>query len=160
MKDPKNPQLNEEDESGGESKGGTTGDIVFHYDVLSESRRDDALPPANIKHALAIHKDLHKHYVDKQKQERKQRTAVKEGKLAPYVAQQQSGYGMGNNNYKERPGMEKFKGKRDKQTTPDNTQNDLKINQELQNQHKLRAQPQLQQKQELRHKKQIRPSPF
>lgn len=158
MKDPKNPQLNEEDESGGESKGGTTGEIVFRYDVLSEGPRDDALPPVNIKHALAIHKDLHKHYVDKQKQERKQRMAVKEGKLAPYVAQQQSGYGMGNNQYKKRPGMEKFRG--DKQTTPDPTQNDLKANQELQNQLQLRARPQLQQKQELRHKKQIRPSPF
>ena len=63
--------------------GGSSGDIQFRYkDILSDGPRDDALPAGEIKRLLIVHQDLHKERVDKQKLTRKERKAMKEGRVS------------------------------------------------------------------------------
>jgi hypothetical protein len=117
---------------GGIGGGGGATEIEFRYkDVLSDAPRDDVLPPLEmIKHALAIHKDLHKYLVDKQKQTRKDRAAIKEGKLTS-VAQYQVGRGYGaNSGYKKHWVHDKFRG-RDRQISAVPTQYDANTNEGL-----------------------------
>lgn len=78
----------DEDEGG---QGGQTGAIQFRYqDPFAEKKRDDALPPSEIKRLLTIHNELHKERVDKQKLTRKDRKALKEGKLTATAQYQQN----------------------------------------------------------------------
>ena len=78
----------EEGGSGGESSGGSTGEIHFRYkDAMSVEPRDDLLPPSEIKRLLAVHKELHKDRVDKQKITRKERKALKEGRVTRVAEQ-------------------------------------------------------------------------
>jgi hypothetical protein len=68
----------DDDQDGEGGLGGATGEIGFRYkDAMSIGPRDDALPPTEIKRLLAIHKEIHKSYVDKQKQARKERRSIK-----------------------------------------------------------------------------------
>lgn len=91
---------NNEESSGGQ--GGQSGAIEFRFkdDRLAPSR-EDLLSPQEIKRLQVVHKDLHKDRVDKQKQERSQRAAVKEGRYVP----PQSGLGQasGRSGYKKHP---------------------------------------------------------
>lgn len=149
--------LDEGDESGGESStggtaGGTGTEIHFRYkDVLSDAPRDDALPQiTDIKHALAIHKDLHKFLVDKQKQTRKDRANLKEGKLTATMDYSLGkGYGA-QSGYKEHWVHKKFRG-RDRQISAVPTQYDANTNEQLREQ--------LENKLRLRHAPKFNPRP-
>jgi hypothetical protein len=83
-------EQNFDDEEEGGGTGGQTGEIEFRYqDAMSVAKRDDLLPPGEIKRLLIVHKDVHKLRVDNQKALREQRAVLKEGKyVAPTVAQQ------------------------------------------------------------------------
>src|SRR5436190_21105131 len=81
-----NPFEEEEEqggEQGGEGSGGIqTGEIRFHYkDAMAIAPRDDQLSPKEIERLLIVHKDFHKINVDKQKQTRRERDAVKDGQF-------------------------------------------------------------------------------
>jgi len=107
-KDRKNMQGKHEDdeETGSGTIGGGTGEIEFRYhDAMGVPTRDDLLPPAEIKRLLTVHNDVHKERVQKQKVEREQRAAVKEGRyVAPTAAQTQKGLrGSGSSQYKKHP---------------------------------------------------------
>jgi len=68
----------DQDEEGSD---GVAGEVRFRYkDAMSIDPRDDALPLPEANRLLAIHKDIHKSYVDKQKQTRKERKLLKEGR--------------------------------------------------------------------------------
>jgi len=79
------------------SSGGQGGDIEFRYvDPLTGPKRDDLLAPAEVKRLLHVHKDTHKMRVDSQKNLRKERAAVKEGRyVASMEAKIHQGYGLG-----------------------------------------------------------------
>lgn len=69
----------EDDENGGT---GTSGEIEFRYrDILSSDLRDDILPDSEIRRLLSVHEDLHKRMVDDQKNERKHRDDIKNGRV-------------------------------------------------------------------------------
>ena len=77
----------DQDEEGSQTgeggQGGVAGEIRFRYkDAMSIDPRDDALPPLEVNRLLAVHKDLHKAYIDKQKQTRKERKQLKEGRAS------------------------------------------------------------------------------
>ncbi|MDR3491282.1 MAG: hypothetical protein P4M12_04460 [Gammaproteobacteria bacterium] len=126
----------EEDESG---RGGKSGEIEFRYkDAFTGPTRDDLLPPNEIKRLMIVHKDTHKMRVDKQKQLREERVALKEGKYIPNNERvYQKGFGASSggssSRYKKHPISDKayFSGK-DKQVvgvptlTESNTNEDLK----------------------------------
>lgn len=77
----------------GEGQGGAAGKIHFRYrDAMSLPPRDDVLPPNEIKRLLQVHETLHKSRVDKQRQTRKERDALKQNKNN---LTQQRGYGQG-----------------------------------------------------------------
>lgn len=97
-------------------QGGKSGEIAFRYtDVLSVEPRDDVLPPIEIRRILAIHKDIHKERVDKQKLTRKERQALKEGRII-YNAAANYRTGIGSpgggtrSQYKTHPIAAKFSG--------------------------------------------------
>ena len=99
------PEEDEDGEAGG-SAGGQTGKIEFRYqDAISAPKRDDLLPPSEIRRLLIVHKDVHKERVNKQKATREERAARKEGKyIVPTVAQQLGrGGGGGSSPYKKHP---------------------------------------------------------
>lgn len=83
-----------DDEEGGEGEsgsGGVEGKVQFRYkDAASLGPRDDMLPPHEIQRLIVIHRDLHKERVDKQKSTRKERQALKEGKIYQKNATQQA----------------------------------------------------------------------
>lgn len=108
---PEDPLARGYEEEGGEEgegkagAGGAAGEIIFRYkDPYSASPRDDQLPSDEIKRLLIVHRDQHKGNVDKQKQTRKERAAIKEGKI-PYNKQNQGrGFGPGGvSNFKTHP---------------------------------------------------------
>jgi len=94
-KDDKTGQGGEEGGEGG--KGGKSGEIHFRYqDAMSLPQRDDLLPPEEIRRLLIVQKELHKSHVDKQKSTRKERTAIKEGRVQyDHRAGLRAGYGSG-----------------------------------------------------------------
>jgi len=72
----------DEEEGTGTAGGGVGGKIHYKFqDAASIPPRDDALPPSEIRRLLIVHRDVHKERVDKQKLTRKEREALKEGKL-------------------------------------------------------------------------------
>ncbi len=75
-------RLQEDDESGESGQGGQTGAIEFRYrDILSTDARDDILPESEIRRLLIVLEQLHKGHVDNQKNERKRRDDIKEGRV-------------------------------------------------------------------------------
>jgi hypothetical protein len=149
-----NYDLNEEDDSGqgsfggtgDESGGGIGGKIHFRFrDAASLPPRDDVLPITEIKRLLIVHGELHKERVDKQKQTRKERAALKEGKkLATHGQQQRQGFG-GSARFKQHPIANKaqFSGI-DKQVTGLPTEFDAETNAEMQDRLENRLQNRLQ----------------
>ncbi|MHB1947689.1 MAG: hypothetical protein ACYCQI_06200 [Gammaproteobacteria bacterium] len=141
-------QSDDEGESG-QGSGGKTGEIRFIYrDAMSLPPRDDMLPPSEIKRLLIIHKDLHRERVEKQKMTRKEREALKEGKLHLQASYMQ-GLGQGGgtrSNYKKHPIANKaqFSGI-DKQTsnlpTEFNAETNLEMQNKLENRYVLRNAP-------------------
>jgi hypothetical protein len=138
MKKPLDPldnwkDIDDEGESG-EGKGGKTDAVHFRFrDAASIPPRDDVLPPTEIKRLLIVHQELHKGYVDKQKMTRKERAALKEGKLHLVRNYQQArGYQGGFSGYKKHPISNKaqFSGI-DKQTSFLPTEFDAETNLEM-----------------------------
>lgn len=130
---------NEEDSgtSGEEGQGGVGGKIHFRYkDAASLEPRDDMLPPTEIQRLLRLHGEIHKARVDKQKAIRKERKALKEGKLRILTTAQQ-GYGgvRYSSQYKTHPISHKaqFSGI-DKQITGIPTEFDAETNLEMREQ--------------------------
>ncbi len=153
MKDDDESKKNLEDEEGGQGsegesgQGGVAGEIRFRYkDAMSIAPRDDALPLSEINRLLAIHKDLHKAYIDKQKQTRKERKLFKEGRSS-LTSRYDVGIGYGGKGgrspYKKHPISDKaqFSGV-DKQISPLPNVNEADINEarrnELENRYELR----------------------
>lgn len=97
----------QEGESGSTGQGGVAGEVRFRYhESLASKPRDDALPPTEIKRLLAIHHDLHKEYVNKQKLTRKERKALKEGIIKLATTANRLGHGQGKgraSSYKQHP---------------------------------------------------------
>lgn len=84
----------QEDDEGG--KGGKTGEIEFRdKGAFLGQRRDDLLPPEELRRLLMVHKEVHKGRVEKQKHTREQRAAQKEGRYVPPRQQQTRGLGGG-----------------------------------------------------------------
>ena len=82
MNDKKNINHEEDEQSGEGGQGGAGSAIEFRFkDAMSVQSRDDLLPPAEIDRLLLVHKELHKTLVNKQKATRKERQAMKEGRL-------------------------------------------------------------------------------
>jgi hypothetical protein len=95
-------------QTGQGGQGGAAGEIRFRYkDAMSIEPRDDALPLTELNRLLAVHKDLHKAYVDKQKLTRKERKILKEGRASLTSRQDiglgRGGSGGGHSNYKKHP---------------------------------------------------------
>jgi len=86
--DPSDKKIIVQDEEEGSQtgeggQGGAAGEIRFRYkDAMSIDPRDDALSPTEAKRLLAVHHDLHKSYIDKQRQTRKERKQLKEGRAS------------------------------------------------------------------------------
>ncbi len=124
----------EEDDEG---SGGKSGEIEFRYkDIFSGPNRDDLLPPQEIKRLLVVHKETHKMRVDKQRQAREERAALKEGKYVPsleskYQQGMSSGPG-GSSKFKKHPISDRaqFSGI-DKQVVGIPSLNEAKTNEEL-----------------------------
>jgi len=79
-----NPKA-EDDESGesGTSTGGQGGKIEFHDFITgTTSRRDDNLPPDELRRLRAVHNIAHESRIKKQKELRDYRQALKEGKVS------------------------------------------------------------------------------
>src|SRR5947207_2913764 len=121
MKSNENDKLKpkDEDEKGDQGgEGSQSSGIPFRYtDVLSTEPRDDVLPPTEIRRLLSEHQDLHKARVDKQKLTRKERKAIKEGRVilnssATYRAGFRAAGGAASQ-YKTHPIAYKFSGIRD-----------------------------------------------
>lgn len=106
MVDDNEKEYDDDEGASGEGKGGVGGKIVFRFkDAASLQPRDDVLPPGEIKRLLVVHKEIHKGRVDNQKNARKERAALKEGKkhLATKSMQQVYGQGGGVSKYKKHP---------------------------------------------------------
>jgi hypothetical protein len=143
----------DDDEDEGTGTDGGSGDIIhFRYkDILAAEPRDDLLPASKIKHILAMHDELHKTRVDKQKQIRKERELLKSGRtITPEMKYQiqmgrSTGGGGSASNYKTHPITQKpqFSGM-DQQVSALPTENKAETNQELkealENRHQLRYQ--------------------
>lgn len=117
--------------TGDEGRGGVGGKIRFKFrDAAMLPPRDDVLPESEIRRLLIVHKDLHKDRVDKQKSTRKERSALKEGKIHLRANQ---GFGLGGGSqYKTHPLSNKaqFSGI-DKQTIGLPTEFDAETNLEM-----------------------------
>jgi hypothetical protein len=133
MKINENYDTNHEDED--DEKGGSSGGIASHYqDVSSTMQRDDVLSPKELKRLLAVHKDVHKARVDKQKITRKERNEAKEGPVnltARKAYTEGTGYGAGYySKYKTHPIAAKFSGIRDQKISAVPSENTAETNQE------------------------------
>lgn len=136
-------QWDEDDSQGGAGgrsgeggKGGKSGEVNFRF--KTEIYRDEQLPPGEIKRLLEIHKESHKAYVEKQKETRKERAFLKEGRK-DLVDQHRARFGMGggggsSSRYKKHPISNKaqFSGI-DKQVSALPTENEANTNSELRN---------------------------
>lgn len=116
-------------------QGGKTGKIGVR--VKTEISRDDLLAPSEVRRLLQAHQNLHKSYVDKQKQLRKERAAIKEGRK-DLAAQLRSQHGRGGSGglsrYKKHPISNKaqFSGM-DKQVSTLPTEFEAETNSEMRN---------------------------
>lgn len=134
MKINENYDKNHEDE--GEGEGGSTSGIEFRYhDVSSTEQRDDALSPEELKRLQAVHKDVHKARVDKQKITRKERKEAKEGPVnlttrKAYKGEMGTGGGGAYSKYKTHPVAIKFSGIRDQKISAIPSENIAETNQE------------------------------
>lgn len=126
--DEENPHLPDEEGDQGESgQGGISGAVEFRYrDILSEDARDDLLPDSEIHHLLIVHEDIHKQRVDNQKNTRKERDDIKNGRIKSqnYDALglrvgRGAGGGSGGSAYKTHPLSEhaQFSGATDRKVT-------------------------------------------
>lgn len=161
MKINENEEDRKDDEgSGEEGKSGKSGEIQFRYtDILSTPPRDDALPPEEIRRLLAVHKDLHKGRVEKQKLTRKERKALKEGRIifnatAAYRAGV-GGAGGPASAYKTHPIAIKFSGIRDQKVSAFPSDNISETNLDKKNELENRLENQLR----LRHAPTFNPKP-
>ena len=138
-----------EDESGqGTTGGGASGQIEFK-DFLANAAnlRDDLLPADEKRRLLSVHQDAHELNVQKQKDIREQRQAVKDGKISLQTFQNGlMGAGM-NAQYKTNPVLAnkaQFSGI-DRQVNALPTENIADTNDanrnELENQYRLRYAP-------------------
>lgn len=95
----------DESSAGENGQGGRTGEIVFRFkDAASLDPRDDMLPAHEIRRLLTVHKDIHKERVDKQKLTRKEREALKAGRLAQVAAMRRQALGVSSSSqYKKHP---------------------------------------------------------
>lgn len=165
---PLSPQEEDNQDTGGESGGtagtggGSSGEIHFRYqDILSTGLRDDLLTGRELKRVLAVHNDIHKARVDNQKQIRKERKILKEGRTnlasskETMIAQRARGNSMGRTSpYKKHPISEKaqFSGI-DKQVSALPSENMAETNKEQQNELQNRNELQL------RHSNKYTPKP-
>jgi hypothetical protein len=149
VKDDKNPPQDDEDAADGStgslfdadeggagtSGGGQAGKIAFHYkDAMEAPKRDDTLPPNEIRRLQFVHNDEHRVKVKKQMQIRNDRESRKEGSPAIRVpAQYQQGYGGGGgvSRFKKHPVSDKFRGMADPQVNAIPNLNDSQTNSEL-----------------------------
>jgi hypothetical protein len=126
---------NQDDEDSG-SAGGASGEIEFRYrDAASTQPRDDEMSPAELKRLLAVHKDVHKARVDKQKATRQERKIAKEGPVNLTTRKAYTG-GMGTggaafSKYKTHPIAAKFAGIRDQKISAIPSENTAETNEEL-----------------------------
>ncbi len=138
MSENKKSPFYDEEEDEGKGSGGKSGEIEFKYkDAFSGPTRDDLLPPNEMKRLMVVHKDTHKLRVDKQKQVREERLALKEGKYVPnneksYQKGLGSSGGRGSSPYKKHPISDKayFSGM-DKQVVGVPTLNESNTNSDL-----------------------------
>jgi hypothetical protein len=133
--------------------GGQTGAVEFRYKDAMSTRRDDVLPPNEIRRLQIVHKDIHKERVKKQMLSRKDRAARLAGNPAVrQPAQYQVGYGGSGgalSRYKKHPVTDKMRGMADPQVIgvpnlSDATTNaDLKdrLENQLQNRHRYQNVP-------------------
>ncbi len=134
MKINENYNKNHEDED--DDKGGSSSGIEFRYhDIASTEQRDDALSPEELKRLQAVHKDLHKARVDKQKTTRKERKEAKEGPAnlmtrSAYKGEMGIGGGGTYSKYKTHPIAVKFSGIRDQKISAIPSENTAETNQE------------------------------
>lgn len=142
----------EQGEQGG--TGGSVGEIEFHYrDIFSAESRDDLLSPEELNRLLAVHIHLHKDYVTKQRNLRKERKARKEGPANLTTLDHRGTYQMGDRsaNYKMHPIAMKaqFSGATDQKvvnvaglnTAETNEENKDKLENRYQNQLRLQNAP-------------------
>ncbi len=157
--DNENIDQDEEDSKGGESgdtgQGGVAGEVRFRYkESLATTPRDDALPPTEIKRLLAVQHDRHKEYVNKQKLTRKDRKALKEGRLQIRQGPgSRRGHGAGRgSHYKQHPITNKaqFSGM-DRQVIALPNENMANTNDDRRNELENRLENRLQNRNELRY---------
>src|SRR3990167_4745827 len=148
--------MNDKEKEGSDGESGecgkSSGDIQFRYqDILSDGQRDDVLPKTEIKRLLVVHQDLHKERVDKQKLTRKERKAMKEGRVSlasnyHYGMKQAAVRGGRASSYKSHPLTEKaqFSGI-DRQVnflpTENQGETNLEIKDKLENRYRLQHAP-------------------
>jgi len=141
-------------DSGSGDLGEIGGEIRFRYkDAMSIAPRDDVLPSSEIKRLLAVHKELHKERVDKQKVTRKERKTLKEGRTHFAAGDGlRSGYGSGQHStYKQHPITNKaqFSGM-DRQVISLPNENRAETNEEKRNDLENRLEHRLENRNELR----------
>lgn len=108
---------------------GTGSEVHFRYrDAMSLGPRDDELPLADIRHFMAIHKDIHKDRVDKQRILLNEREALKAGKKP--TSHYQVGQERGNYKTHWLSSTAQFSGI-DKQVTQVPNQNEANTNDQL-----------------------------
>lgn len=153
----KNKPVNLAAEDKDEGSGGQGGKIEFHDFVTGPgSRRDDQLPPDEIRRLLIINNDDQKDRVRRQKDLREERQKAKAGNKA----RKESGHGLSagmSAKYPPHPILsEKLRGA-DPQVNPNPSENNVQTNEanknELQHKYQLRHQPQL------AHRPQFNPKP-
>lgn len=140
----KNKRKNEDTDEGGSGRQGS--DIQYREFAGLDSRREDQLPPDELKRLLSIHQDAQEARVKKQKELRDMRKAQKEGKKAGKEYGQGLSAGM-QSQYPPHPILnEKLRGA-DPQVNPNPNDNLVQTNEanrdELQHKYQLRHQPQL-----------------
>ena len=153
--DKKKKDLHEEDQGGESSQSGSAGEIPFQFkDPLSVVSRDDLLPPHEIKRLLRVEQELHRTFVQKQKNTRRERELLKESRQTVASRYETgirsrlgkgSGYAASSSPYKKHPISDKFSGIIDRKVTPIVSENNAKTNpemrNELRNRNELRHQP-------------------
>jgi len=140
----KNKNMDKDDTDEGGSGQGSN--IQYRDFTEMDTRREDQLPPDELKRLLSIHQDAQEDRVKKQKELRDVRKAQKEGKKAGKEYGQGLSAGM-QSQYPPHPILsEKLKGA-DPQVNPNPNDNMVQTNEanrdELQNKYQLRHQPQL-----------------
>lgn len=140
-----NINQDEEDKQGGESgstgQGGATGEVRFRYrDAMSTGPRDDERSPSEIKRLLDVLDDRQLELVKKQKDKRKDRKAVKEGRVSLSAANSGLRSGGGRSSpYKDHPTLvnkAQFNGM-DPQMVPLVNKNNADTNQENRKENRL-----------------------